>query len=101
MKVQMENVLTAVRAVVLPNRNAIGRAHSLHCGRDARKCRHQWTCKIAINLIDVWHVADRNDEHVTQVTGLLIAAREYRSVAVAKRHNTWRQFAPQNATKHA
>lgn len=51
-KVKVEDVLTTVLAVVLANRNAIGRAHGLHCGRDARKCRHQRACKSAVNVID-------------------------------------------------
>ena len=101
MKVKVEDVLTTVLAVVLANRNAIGRAHGLHCGRHARKCRHQRACKSTINLIDLCDVPDGHDKHMAAVAGLLTAARKHCGVAIAKRHNTRRQFTPQDATEHA
>jgi hypothetical protein len=100
-KVNVEDILTTVLAVVLANRNAISRAHGLHCCRDPRKCRHQRACEIAVNVLDLCHVPDGHDEHMAPVTRLLAAAREHGRLAVAKRHNTRRELTPQNATEHA
>ena len=89
-KVHVEVVLTTVPPVVLANRNAIGTTNRLHCCGNAGECRHQRACEIVADLIDLCHVPGGYDEHVAPVTGLLVTAREYRGVAVAKCENSRR-----------
>src|SRR4029453_13363943 len=91
-KVHVEDVLITVPLVVLANRNANGTTQRLHCGGDAGECRHQRACKIAADLIDLCHVPSGYDEHMAPVTGLLMTAREYRGLAVAKCENFWREL---------
>src|SRR5215813_11309756 len=89
-KVDVEDVLTTVPLVVLANRNAIGTTNRLHCCCNAGECRHQRACEIVADLRDLCHVPGGYDEHVAPVTGLLVTAREYRGVAVAKCENSRR-----------
>jgi hypothetical protein len=49
----VKDVLTTVPAIILMDRNAIGRAHGFHRGCDLRKGPHQWLRNVAVNVVDV------------------------------------------------
>lgn len=101
MKMNVEDVLPAVPAVVLANRNAISRAHGLYRGGDAHECRHQRPREVTIDLLNLRHVPDGHYEHVAAVARPLMPAREHRGLGVAKRHDARSELTPDDATEHA
>ena len=100
MEMNVENILSTMRLIVLANRNSISTTGPFHCCRDERKGHHQRSGKIIADIVNVGDVSRGHDKHMTTVPGLLLFTWEHSRLDVAIRNNLRRQFTTQDAAKH-
>jgi hypothetical protein len=80
---KVKHVLSPMRFVVLPNRDAVGGTRFLGGPSDPGQGRHERTRQHAFDVVDLDDVFDRHDEHVTLVPGLLVKTGKHHRVLIA------------------